>query len=85
MLMSLASPLPSPVRSPARSPVQRGPCAQALYDFEAENPGELAFKEGDIVVLMQKIDDNWLQGSLSGKIGMFPTSYVQVLVPLPPK
>ena len=42
----------------------------------------MGFKEGDVVLLLQKIDDNWYQGSLNGKTGMFPVSYVQVLVPL---
>lgn len=71
------------MRSPARTPVGKGPCCQALYDFEAENPGELAFKEGDIITLVQRIDENWFQGSFNGKTGMFPVTYVQVLVPLP--
>jgi len=31
---------------------------------------------------MAKIDDNWFQGQFNGKIGMFPVTYVQVLVPL---
>ncbi|XP_015782585.1 endophilin-A isoform X1 [Tetranychus urticae] len=77
-----ASPLPSPVRSPARSPVNRGPCCQALYDFDAENPRELEFKEGDIIQLNQKLDDNWFEGTINGKTGIFPISYVQVLVPI---
>jgi len=76
------SPMPSPMRSPARTPSRTGPSAQALYDFEAENPGELGFKEGNIITLKQQIDDNWLEGSVDGRSGLFPISYVQVLVPL---
>ena len=34
-------------------------CLQALYDFEAENAGELEFKEGDIITLKTRVDDNW--------------------------
>jgi len=78
----MGSPMPSPMRSPARTPSRTGPSAQALYDFEAENPGELGFKEGNIITLKQQIDDNWLEGSVDGRSGLFPISYVQVLVPL---
>lgn len=54
----------------------------ALYDFEPENPQELEFKEGDIIDLKQKLDDNWFEGTVNGKTGIFPISYVRVLVPL---
>ncbi|KAK7085068.1 Endophilin-A3 [Halocaridina rubra] len=39
--------------------------------------------EGDTITLTQRIDDNWYEGTLNGKTGMFPVSYVNVTVPLP--
>jgi len=70
--------------SPATSPLRSNqPSCQALYDFDAESGNELAFKEGDIILLKQKLDENWFEGSLKGKTGCFPINYVTVLVNLP--
>ncbi|CRK98108.1 CLUMA_CG011476, isoform A [Clunio marinus] len=83
---SNASPLPSPMRSPAKppQPVQpQHPSCIALYDFDPENPGELGFKENDIITLIQRVDDNWFEGKVNGKQGYFPQSYVEVKIPLP--
>ena len=59
------------------------PMCKALYDFEAENIEELEFKEGALIKLVAKLDENWLMGELNNKSGRFPISYVEILVPLP--
>ena len=59
------------------------PCAEALYDFEAENNSELSFQEGEIIKLISQVDENWYEGSLRSQTGYFPINYVKVLVALP--
>jgi len=56
---------------------------RALYDFDAENPAELSFKEGDVILLKTKIDENWYEGTINGQTGYFPVSYVTIINPLP--
>lgn len=79
-------PAPSPRPSPATTPIHSSrPSCKALYDFDAENPAELPFKEGDVIFLKSQIDSNWYEGMLNGRTGYFPVAYVSIIVPLPPK
>ncbi|XP_037826513.1 E3 ubiquitin-protein ligase SH3RF1-like isoform X2 [Lucilia sericata] len=59
------------------------PHAYALYDFESNEPNDLKFKKGDLILLKRKIDSNWYVGQLKGAEGNFPINYVQIVVPLP--
>jgi endophilin-A len=68
--------------SPSSAPVKSKPSCKAVYDFEAQNPGELEFKEGQTIDLISQVDENWYEGSVNGRTGFFPISYVQVVVPL---
>ena len=39
---------------------------------------ELSFKKGDFLDLTGTVDENWLEGSIGGKEGIFPSNYVKV-------
>jgi len=59
------------------------PCAKALYDYESREPGDLSFKKNDIITLKKRIDANWYHGERNQVQGFFPSTYVQILTPLP--
>ena len=61
------------------------PCARALFTFSGEKKDELSFSEGVKIRLLKRVDNNWLEGELNGKIGIFPQSFVKIEVGLPSK
>ena len=59
------------------------PYARALYQFIGENPDELSFEPNDIVTLIQHVDEQWIEGEIDGNIGLFPASFVEIVVDCP--
>jgi growth factor receptor-binding protein 2 len=49
---------------------------QAMFDFTPQEANELEFTRGDIVIVTDKSDDNWWEGTVNGRSGMFPATYV---------
>ncbi|KAH8763159.1 hypothetical protein F5883DRAFT_423570 [Diaporthe sp. PMI_573] len=54
--------------------------AVALYTFEAEQPGDLGFKKGDVITVLKKTesDNDWWTGMVGTKHGTFPSNYVKM-------
>jgi myosin-1 len=65
-------------RQPGAAPAApAGPRVRALFDFEALNEDELDLKEGDVVTLKDDSVADWWTGELNGKVGVFPSTYVE--------
>jgi hypothetical protein len=70
-------PPPTPITSPTitGTPIK----VKALYDYEPTSPGDLGFKEGDIVTIHSTIDKVWWDGELNGQQGVVPANYVEIV------
>lgn len=59
--------------------------ARAMYPYKSRAETELDLAQGQIVILLQKVNDNWMLGHVVGQAegkvpqGVFPKNYVQEL------
>jgi signal transducing adaptor molecule len=70
------SPQPSVQQGTTAATVSR---VRALFDFTPSEPGELAFRKGDIIAVLESVYKDWWKGSLRGQTGIFPLNYVEKL------
>ena len=53
--------------------------ARALYDYDAAQEGDLSFREGDVITLIDTSDPSgWWVGELNGVQGTFPSNFVEM-------
>ncbi|XP_011609540.1 E3 ubiquitin-protein ligase SH3RF3 isoform X1 [Takifugu rubripes] len=61
---------------------QTPPQGKALYDFEVKDKDQdkdcLAFSKDEILTVIRRVDENWAEGMLGDKIGIFPILYVEL-------
>ncbi|CAB1328747.1 unnamed protein product [Coregonus sp. 'balchen'] len=61
---------------------QTPPTGKALYDFEVKDKDQdkdcLAFSKDEVLTVIRRVDDNWAEGMLGDKIGIFPILYVEL-------
>lgn len=54
--------------------------AVALFTFDADQDGDLAFKKGDVVTITKRTEnksDWWTGRTEDGRVGVFPSNYVE--------
>lgn len=66
------------VRCPPKPKPAEGQ-ARAKYNFNAQSSIELSLNKGELVKLTRRVDDNWFEGRIANRKGIFPVAYVEVL------
>lgn len=54
--------------------------ARAKYNFVAQSDIELSLSKGELVSLTRRVDNNWFEGRIGNRKGIFPITYVDVLL-----
>uniref|UniRef100_A0A7N6C1B5 SH3 domain-containing protein n=1 Tax=Anabas testudineus TaxID=64144 RepID=A0A7N6C1B5_ANATE len=49
----------------------------ALHSYDSSNPEDLSFHEGDTILLLSRVNQDWLEGQCNGNTGIFPASFVE--------
>ena len=52
---------------------------RVIYDFDAQTDVELQLKKNQVVTIRKQVDDNWFDGYIGQRRGIFPISYVEVI------
>jgi len=60
---------------------EAGEKAVALFTFEGQQGGDLAFRKGDIITIVKRSNsrDDWWTGRKAGVEGIFPANYVELV------
>ncbi|KAJ3611491.1 hypothetical protein NHX12_021506 [Muraenolepis orangiensis] len=60
-------------------PLKGEPGAQVIarYSYESTNPEDLTFIQGDIILLLTKVNQEWFEGQCNGLTGIFPAAFVE--------
>ncbi len=54
---------------------------QAIHAFHGELPCDLSFDAGAVIIILTRTSsqNDWWEGRLQGRVGIFPSNYVKVL------
>lgn len=53
--------------------------AVAMYNYKPQQPDDMELREGDKILVTEKLSPSWWKGNCGSKSGIFPSNYVRVL------
>ncbi|XP_060034948.1 SH3 domain-containing protein 19 isoform X2 [Erinaceus europaeus] len=54
-----------------------GEWCEALHSFTAETGDDLAFRRGERILILERLDSDWYKGRLRDSVGIFPAVFVR--------
>ncbi|KAM5262906.1 CD2-associated protein [Ctenodactylus gundi] len=69
---------PHPQPKTIRKKTKKRQC-KVLFEYIPQNDDELELKVGDIIDISEEVEEGWWSGTLSGRLGLFPSNFVQEL------
>ncbi|XP_030395226.1 SH3 domain-containing protein 21 [Gopherus evgoodei] len=75
---------PRSTRVAKKPPLQGQRWCKVNFSYTPEKADELQLKAGELLQILQEIEDGWWLGRKNGQVGAFPSNFVQELDRLPP-
>eukprot|EP01116_Phalansterium_solitarium_P010678 TRINITY_DN2576_c0_g1_i2.p1 TRINITY_DN2576_c0_g1~~TRINITY_DN2576_c0_g1_i2.p1 ORF type:complete len:458 (-),score=108.16 TRINITY_DN2576_c0_g1_i2:246-1619(-) len=50
----------------------------AMFEFPSVEAGDLAFRQGDVIEVLDNSEGEWWQGRLRGNVGLFPSNFTKI-------
>ena len=82
-MVAKKAPPPPPPLKPKPKPAVQVQYVVALYDFAAQADGDLDFRAGDRIEVVERTEsvEDWWTGRLNGRQGVFPGASCHVASP----
>lgn len=69
---------PHPQTKAIKKKTKKRQC-KVLFDYSPQNEDELELTVGDVIDVIEEVEEGWWSGTLNNKLGLFPSNFVKEL------